>query len=117
MKNVFGVQQPDKVDVMVQQYHWGRTTLLLRLKRQNSPEVQYIKFQGVEYFMGPMEWTDAAFEQRPDEECLQVMRDTGRANDIMTVQHLQDKSIRLYTIERPNTTIAIIAHLAHRYSG
>jgi hypothetical protein len=116
-ENFFKVGQPYNVDCMVQEYRWGRRTLLLRLKRHNSPEVQYIKFSGVEYFAGPMEWTSANFGVRSDEECLALLRDAGRANELFTLEHLTANKYQLFTVQLDHTLIAIVSKGVTRYSG
>lgn len=111
-QNVFKLGTPDQIECRVQEYQWGRGTLLVRLKRLNSPEVQYLKFTGVEYFAGPMLWMGALVNQQSDEECLMLMRSVGRSNETIPTSLCQ-----LYTISLPDTRICIIARQATRYSG
>lgn len=115
--NVFGIAIPEQVECMVQKYQWGRAVLILRLKRLNSPEVQYIRFTGVEYFAGPMKWTGAQIDQRTDEECMQLLRDAGRINDLVTLEHIQALTYALYTVTLPQTLVCAVSRQAHRYSG
>jgi hypothetical protein len=91
--------------------------MVIRLKRQSSAEVQYIRFSGVEYFAGPMMWDNAAFELRSAEECLALLRDAGRANDHMTVEHIEQLKLRLLTVTLPNTLVCIVSKQYSRHSG
>ena len=116
-RNYFKVGMPENVDCIVQEYRWGRKTLLIKFKRVNSPEVQYVKFSGVEYFAGPVEWTNANFEVRSTEECLNLMRDVGRANEHVTEEHLIANNLQLLTVTLPHTIVAIVAKSITRYSG
>jgi hypothetical protein len=117
MTNHFGVAQPDNVNCHVMEYHWGRNMLLIRLKRQNSPEVQYIKFGGVEYFAGPMEWTGANFTLRGAEECLQVLKDAERVGEFVTADMIKERGLSLYTAELGNSLVVIVSKSAHKYSA
>jgi|GEM_PF-2095778 hypothetical protein len=116
-ENFFKVPVPDNVACQVMEYHWGRATLLVRLRRQNSPEVQYIRFSGVEYFAGPMVWNGAAFDLRDPEECLNVLRDAGRVNDLVDVEQLVTHGLHLYTVTLPQTLVCVVAKQASRYSA
>lgn len=115
--NVFTIAQPENVHCTVYTYHWGRATLVIRLKRHNSAEVQYLRFTGVEYFAGPMSWDNAAFDLRSAEECLNMLRDAGRANDHMTVEHIEQLRLHLLTVTLPNTLVCIVAKHYGRHSG
>ncbi|XWX05364.1 hypothetical protein VZO05_07330 [Aggregatilineales bacterium SYSU G02658] len=116
-ENVFAINQPENVHCMVYSYQWGRANLVIRLKRQNSAEVQYIRFSGVEYFAGPMKWDNAAFDLRSAEECLSLLRDAGRANEHMTIEHVEQLQLRLLTVTLPNTLVCIVAKQYSRHSG
>ncbi len=116
-ENVFAIVQPENVHCMVYTYQWGRSTLVIRLKRYNSAEVNYLRFSGVEYFAGPMAWDNAAFDLRSSEECLNLLRDAGRANEHMTVEHLEASRLQLLTVTLPNTLVCIVAKQYSRHSG
>jgi hypothetical protein len=117
MNNVFAIQKPETIDCQVNEYHWGRSMMTLKLSRQGSPEIQYIKFAGVEVFSGPMIWTGANFILRPTTECLELLVVAGRANDFVTEKDLVERNIRLYAVELAQLHVQIICHTANKYSG
>lgn len=117
MNNVFAVMKPEMIECQVTQYHWGRSMLTLKLSRQGSPEIQYIKFSGVEVFSGPLTWTGANFVLRPTSECLELLQIAERVNDFVTEKDLNERNIRLYMVELAQMQVQIVCHLANKYSG
>lgn len=115
MSNVFALQRPDMIECMVYDYHWGRGALTLRLQRENSPDIQYIKFSGVEYFSGPVKWKGANFSIRPTSECLELLQRAERVNELVTEDNLIERNIQLYTVELEHLPVLIVCHLANRY--
>lgn len=116
-KNIFGLQRPEMFDCLVTSYAWGRQLLVIKLKRQNSPEVHYLRFSGVEFFCGPMHWRGASFTQASDAECLDLMRLLGRASEFTEERHIQQIGMNLYQVDLEQIQIQIIAHGVRRYAG
>jgi hypothetical protein len=117
MENIFGLLRPDMVDCMVTQYHWGRATLTVKLSRENSPDIQYLKFGGVEVFSGPLKWRGANFIQRPTSDCLELLQQAERVSEFVTEADLEERTIRLYVVELEHIHVQIVANMANRYSG
>lgn len=117
MNNFFAIKKPETVDCAVMQYHWGRSQLIVRLKRQNSPEVQFIRFGGVEYVSAPIHWTGAEFTLQPASECLVLLQQVGRAGLFVTEEQLQERGISLYTVNLPESQVKIVARIANKYSA
>ncbi|MCU0514453.1 MAG: hypothetical protein MUE40_18015 [Anaerolineae bacterium] len=115
--NVFAILKPDMMNCMVAEYHWGRATMTVKLNRENSPEVHYIRFGGVEYFAGPMHWRGASFAQRPASDCLELLRRAGRVNEFVEEETLKERNIRLFVVQLEQSEVQIVCHLANKYSG
>ena len=117
MNNIFAIQKPDLFHCLVVSYQWGRGLMTLRLTRKNSPDVQYIRFHGVEVFAGPMKWDGANFVQQPSAACLEVLQLAGRVNEFVTEQALQERKFKLYTVDLPQMSVQIVCNMANKYSS
>lgn len=116
-ENVFGIQRPEMIDCTVMTYHWGRSLLTIRLKRQNSPEVQYLKFGGVLYFAAPTEWNGARFDLCDASDCLDILIQMGKVPEFTTAEHLKERNINLYRVDIAFAPVTVIAHKASKYNG
>ena len=110
MNNVFAIQRPETIHCMVMSYDWGKGLLMVKLSRQNSPNIQYIRFQGVEVFAGPMQWDGGNFTQQPDAACLEVLQLAGRISEFATEKELKERKMRLYTVDLPQMSVQIVCH-------
>ena len=117
MNNAFGVMKPEMIECQVTQYHWGRSAMTVKLSRQGSPDIQYIKFGGVEVFSGPLTWMGANFVLRPTSECLELLQQSERVNDFVTEKDLNERNVRLYLVELQFIHVQIVCHQASKYSG
>lgn len=117
MTNIFGIQRPDMMHCTISEYKWGRQTLIIKMKRENSPEVQYLRFQKVEFFSGPMHWRGASFEVRPTEECLEIMQLTELIGEFAELDHIAQLGLKLYQVSLENVAVQIIAGRVSRISG
>jgi len=116
-QNYFGVRRPDMIECTIMDYKWGHKVMTVRLKRENSPEIQYIKFSSVEFFAGPMMWKGADFEVLPDADCLEMLQLTGTLNDFATEKHVKTLGYKLYAVNIGEVMIQIVASKANKYSG
>jgi hypothetical protein len=117
MSNVFEIPRPDMVDCMVAEYQWNRAILTVKLSRQNSPEVQYLKFGGVEVFSGPLHWTGANFVVRPTAECLELMQHVDRISEFVTEAQLEERGYKLYIVELRAAQVQVVCKMVNKYSG
>lgn len=117
MNNAFAIQKPDTIHCLVQDYHWGRGALTIKLSRLNSPDINYIRFHGVEVFAGPMQWDGANFVLQSTQACLEVLQLASRVSEFVTEKDLQERNIRLYTVDLPNMQVQIVCNMANKYSG
>jgi hypothetical protein len=117
INNVFVIPRPETIHCHVQEYHWGRGQLSIKLSRLNSPEIQYLRFQGVEVYAGPMQWDGGNFVQQPTSACLEIMQIAGRVPDFATEAMLQERNIKLYTVELAQMQVQIVCHTANKYTG
>ena len=115
--NFFGIRHPMTMDCTVKDYRWSGSSLVIQLNRQNSPEVQYLRFRGVEYYAGPFKWTGANFKIRPASDCLQLLREANRISDLVEEHHLEERGMQLYIVELPESEVHIIANYAARLIG
>lgn len=117
MNNVFAIQRPETIHCQIQDYHWGRGQLTIKLSRQNSPEISYLRFQGVEVYAGPMQWDGGNFVQQSTAACLEIMQIAGRASEFVTEAMLQERNMKLYTVELAQMQVQIVCHTATKYVG
>lgn len=116
--NFFALKQPEAYDCQIRQYKWGGGAMHIRLKRKNSPEVQYLKFSGLEFFCGPLQWEGANFGIRSTADCLAILQKHGCVSPFVEVQHLEERNIRLYVVEiGGDVPVQIIANRVNRFSG
>jgi len=117
MNNAFAIMKPEMIECMITEYHWGRSMMTLKLSRQGTPDIQYIKFAGVEVFSGPLTWTGANFILRPTSECLELLQSAERISEYVTEKDLIERNILLYIIELQFIQVQIVCHMANKYSG
>lgn len=116
-ENVFVIQRPEAVDCTIWTYQWAHAQLTLRLKRQNSPEIQYLRFSGVQYVAMPNEWSNARFDLLDDEDCLNLLVQVGKLPQGMSLEVFKTKGIYLYQVALPNAPVWVAAHNANKYNG
>jgi len=112
MNNVFVIQRPETIHCVVMSYEWGKGLMTVKLSRQNSPDIQYIRFQGVEVFAGPMQWDGANFVLQPAASCLEVLQLAGRVSEFVTEKEIQERKLKLYTVDLPQMSVQIVCHVA-----
>lgn len=118
MANIFGIQRPEMMACMVTEYKWNRQVLTVKLKRDQSPEVFYLRFTRVEFFAGPMMWQGADFHIGNDADCLELLQLTGRIGEFATEDHIRKIGYKLYGVDiADGVTVQIIAGVANKYSG
>ena len=112
MNNVFGIQRPETVRCLVVRYEWGKGLMTLRLSRLNSPDIYYIRFQGVEVFAGPLQWEGGNFVLQPPASCLEVLQLAARVSEFATERDIQERKFKLYTVDLPQMSVQIVCNLA-----
>jgi hypothetical protein len=112
MNNVFGIQRPETIRCLVARYEWGKGLMTVRLTRQSSPDIYYIRFQGLEVFAGPMKWEGGNFVLQPVASCLEVLQMAGRASEFATERDIQERKFKLYTVDLPQMSVQIVCTLA-----
>jgi hypothetical protein len=114
MNNVFGIQKPETIRCLVARYEWGKGMMTLRLSRLSSPDIYYLRFQGVEVFAGPMQWENGNFVLQPPASCLEVLQMASRASEFATERDIHERKFKLYTVDLPQMSVQIVCTLAVR---
>jgi hypothetical protein len=118
MANIFGIQRPEMMECSITSYKWNRQILTVKIKRENSPEVFYLRFTRVEFFAGPMMWKGADFRTGSDADCLELLQMTGRIGEFATEDTIRQIGYKLYGVDvGDNVTLQIIAAKANKFSG
>lgn len=117
MNNVFAIQRAESFHVQVMEYQWSRSAFSLKLSRQSSPDIQYVRFNGVEVFAGPMQWDGANFMLQPAAACLEVLQVAARLPDFATEKDVQERKLKLYTVELPQMSVQIVCTMASKQAG
>lgn len=118
MSNIFGIQRPEMMECTITNYKWNRQILTVKVKRENSPEVFYLRFTKVEFFAGPTIWKGADFRIGSDADCLDILQMTGRIGDFATEAHIRQLGYKLYGVDiGENITLQIISAKVNKFSG
>jgi hypothetical protein len=117
MSNAFAIPKPDTIQCVVQDYHWGRGALTIKLSRVSSPDIQYLRFFGVEVFAGPLKWEGGNFVLQPTSACLEILQIAGRVSEFVTEAMVQERNMKLYTVELAQMQVQIVCNMANKYAG
>lgn len=93
--NYFNLPDPENWGCQVWGYLKSHSVLIIQLQADSETSC-FLEFAAVEYFEGSIVWQGANFSLAPPDECLRIIRRTGRFNSISDDYLLSH--LRLFTV-------------------
>lgn len=115
--NIFGIAQPMIYRCHIHRYYSGLSRLYVRaFKGQQQVPAFYLLFSDVGYIEGPVNWQGVDFHIAPQQECLDLMLQTGMIGPAILQFPDAYASItdyaRLYVARAAHSPLRIIASSA-----
>jgi hypothetical protein len=117
-RNVFNISDPHLYRCQVLHYSSRLSRLYLSVMKEGSTApVFYLLFSDVGYMDCPMNWQGADFAIGTQDECIQLMLDTGLVGQAIlrfpNAYATLTEYARLYRVQTPTYTVRLIASAAN----
>lgn len=115
--NIFNITEPHRYRCQVHHYHNRLSRLYLRVfKDQQEMPAFYLLFSDTAYFECPVNWQSADFAIASQDDCIQLMLDTGLIGQAIlrfpgAYASITDYA-RLYEVTTARRPVRIIANSA-----